>query len=117
MRTKEAILAHLGKVPYDKPSRSRIIGFLLGKGIVEKGEIINFTKIAKDGKVNRFDDFYDWFNGNECPLCGLLNFLCVAQDDALNNDDDETADEIPKYIGFLVDSFDCIVEEEAEDEK
>lgn len=102
MKTKEKILAHLNEVPYNKSARNRIIGYLLGAGIVEKGEVVNFVECPLGQKLNDFDVFYEWFELEECPLYGLFNFLQDKQDEAIEDGDMETANKIAGYMGFLV---------------
>jgi hypothetical protein len=111
MKTKEEIVKHLKSVPYNKSSRNRIIGFLLGKGIIEKGEVMNFTECPVGESFRTFDEFYGWFESDECPLCGLLRFLCAAQEVALADGDEFLADEMGKYIWFLVEHFGLEVSE------
>lgn len=63
MKNKNEILKHLETVGYTRISVQKITGFLLGRNIVEKGEIVYF----KDGK-RIFDDFYGWFNEEEIEV-------------------------------------------------
>jgi hypothetical protein len=57
MKTKEQVLEHLAKNGYAPYASEKVMGFLLGNGIIEKGEKVTFRK----GNL-LFDDFYEWFN-------------------------------------------------------
>lgn len=57
MKTKEQVLEHLANNGYAPYASEKVMGFLLGNGIIEKGEKVTFRK----GNL-LFDDFYEWFN-------------------------------------------------------
>ena len=123
MRTKEEVFAVLGSYRLSMGDSARVVGFLLGKGVIEKGEIVKFG--GYDGRkggelpIITFDDFYEWFESEDelKTLEGLLNFLQDEQDKALEAGDTEKANTLATYIGFLVDALELEYEEENEDEK
>ena len=123
MRTKEEVFAVLESYRLSMSDSARVVGFLLGKGVIEKGEIVKFG--GYDGRkggelpIITFDDFYEWFEADEefKVLEGLLNFLQDEQDKALEAGDTEKANTLASYLGFLVDALELEYEEETEDEK
>lgn len=123
MRTKEEVFAILESYRLSMSDSSRVMGFLLGKGVIEKGEIVKFG--GYDGRkggelpIITFDDFYEWFEADEefKILEGLLNFLQDEQDKAFLVGDSEKANTLASYLGFLVDALELEYEEETEDEK
>ena len=123
MRTKEEVFAVLESYRLGMLDAERVIGFLLGKGVIEKGEIVRFG--GYDGRkggelpIITFDDFYEWFESEDefKVLEGLLNFLQDEQDKALEAGDTEKANTLASYLGFLVDALELEYEEETEDEK
>lgn len=123
MRTKEEVFAVLGSYRLSMGDSARVVGFLLGKGVIEKGEIVKFG--GYDGRkggelpIITFDDFYEWFESEDelKVLEGLLNFLQDEQDKALEAGDTEKANTLATYLGFLVDALELEFEEENEDEK
>lgn len=115
MKTIEEVRAFLLAHPFGKKASNKILGFLLGKGLIEKGEVVRFGEPTTECLT--FDDFYEWFESEECPLCGLFNFLQDKQDEAIEDGDMETANKIAGYMGFLVEALDLEYEEvEDEDE-
>lgn len=122
MRTKEEVFAVLESYKLSMSDSARVMGFLLGKGVIEKGEIVKFGGYdgRKGGELHiiTFDDFYEWFEADEefKLLEGLLNFLQDEQDKALEADDAKKADELAMYLGFLVDALELEYEEVEEDE-
>lgn len=60
MKTKEEVFEHLKKNGYSQVSGEKIMGFLLGQGIIEKGEVVEIRK----GNYT-FNDFYEWFEREE----------------------------------------------------
>ncbi len=60
MKTKEQVLEHLANNGYAPYASEKVMGFLLGNSIIEKGELVTFRK----GNL-LFDDFYEWFNKEE----------------------------------------------------
>ena len=123
MRTKEEAFAILESYRLSMSDSARVVGFLLGKGVIEKGEIVKFGGYdgRKGGKlpIITFDDFYEWFEADEefKILEGLLNFLQDEQDKALLVGDSEKANTLASYLGFLVDALELEYEEGTEDEK
>lgn len=123
MRTKEEVFAMLGSYRLSMGDSARVVGFLLGKGVIEKGEIVKFG--GYDGRkggelpIITFDDFYEWFESEDelKVLEGLLNFLQDEQDKALEAGDTEKANTLATYLGFLVDALELEYGEETEDEK
>lgn len=100
----------------------KVMGFLLGKGVIEKGEIVRFHDYdCKGRELPRipFNEFYEWFESEDelKVLEGLLNFLQDEQDKALEAGDAKKADELAMYLGFLVDALELEYEEVEEDEK
>ena len=72
MKTKEQVLEHLANSGYAPNASEKVMGFLLGNGIIEKGEKVTFRK----GNL-LFDDFYEWFNkeGEEVVEVRGLNLI------------------------------------------
>jgi hypothetical protein len=122
MRTKEEVFAVLESYRLGMLDAERVIGFLLGKGVIEKGEIVRFHDCdCKGRELPRIDfaEFYEWFESEDelKVLEGLLNFLQDEQDKALEAGDTEKANTLASYLGFLVDALALEYEEETEDEK
>ena len=122
MRTKEEVFAVLGSYRLGTLDAERVMGFLLGKGVIEKGEIVRFHDCdCKGHELPRIDfaEFYEWFESEDefKVLEGLLNFLQDEQDKALEAGDTEKANTLASYLGFLVDALELEYEEETEDEK
>lgn len=122
MRTKEEVFAILESYKLSMSDSARVVGFLLGKGVIEKGEIVKFSGygVRKGGElpIITFAEFYEWFESKEefKVIEGLLNFLQDEQDKALEADDVKKADEMAMYLGFLVDALELEYEEVEEDE-
>ena len=122
MRTKEEAFAILESYRLSMSDSARVVGFLLGKGVIEKGEIVKFG--GYDGRkggelpIITFDDFYEWFESEEelKVLEGLLNFLQDEQDKALEANDVEKADKMALYLGYLVEALELEYEEVRGDE-
>lgn len=106
MKTIEEVKNFLASFDFSLYDAERIVGFLLGKGLVEKGEKVEFCTRKGKKQVVTFDDFYAWFeNDEECILCELLNFLQDEQDKALEDGDNKKADKLAMYLGFLVEEL------------
>lgn len=121
MRTKEEVFAILESYRFVSRDAERVMGFLLGKGVIEKGEIVRFHDCDCKGRALptiTFGEFYEWFESEEefKVIEGLLNFLQDEQDKALEADDVKKADEMAMYLGFLVDALELEYEEVEEDE-
>lgn len=117
MRTKEEVFAVLGSYALSAHDRARTMGFLLGKGVIEYGEVV--TLAAWGEPLMTFAEFYEWFESEDelKTLEGLLNFLQDEQDKALEAGDTEKANTLATYLGFLVDALELEYGEETEDEK
>lgn len=123
MKSKRKVFEHLGEVAYTKNAANRIMGFLLGCGIVEKGETVEF-KNPEDGEIRcNFDDFYAWFENEEEELAvfgGLIEDLSDAQQEALAEGDMATFKRVTEQLMLLLEDYGNDVlemEEEAEEEK
>ena len=122
MKSKRKVFEHLGEVAYTKNAASRIMGFLLGCGIVEKGEIVEF-KNPEDGEIRcNFDDFYAWFENEEEELAifgGLIEDLSDAQQEALAEGDMETFKRVTDQLMLLLEDYgnDILEMEEASEEE
>jgi hypothetical protein len=116
MRTKEEVFAVLESYALSAHDRARTMGFLLGKGVIEYGEVV--TLAAWGEPLMTFNEFYEWFEAEDelKVLEGLMNFLQDEQDKALEAGDAKKADELALYLGFLVDALELEYEEVEEDE-
>lgn len=123
MKSKRKVFEHLGEVAYTKNAVNRIMGFLLGCGIVEKGEIVEFKNPDDDEPRCNFDDFYAWFENEEEELAifgSLIEDLSDAQQEALAENDMETFKRVTDQLMLLLEDYgnDIVeMEEEAEEEK
>ena len=123
MKSKRKVFEHLGEVAYTKNAVNRIMGFLLGCGIVEKGEIVEFKNPDDDEPRCNFDDFYAWFENEEEELAifgSLIEDLSDAQQEALAENDMETFKRVTDQLILLLEDYGNDVlemEEEAEEEK
>ena len=123
MKSKRKVFEHLGEVAYTKNAVNRIMGFLLGCGIVEKGEIVEFKNPDDDEPRCNFDDFYAWFENEEEELAifgSLIEDLSDAQQEALAENDMETFKRVTEQLMLLLEDYGNDVlemEEEAEEEK
>ena len=121
MRTKEEVFAVLGSYKLGLLDAERVIGFLLGKGVIEKGEIVRFRDCDCKGRALptiTFGEFYEWFESEDelKVLEGLLNFLQDEQDKAMLVGDTEKANTLASYLGFLVEELELEYEEVRGDE-
>ena len=119
MKTIEEVKEFLKSKDFGCSDACRIVGFLLGKGIVAKGEIINFGEYVRGKKYHicTFDEFYAWFENDEDDILeGLMNFLQDEQDKALEEGNIEKANTLAMYLGFIVDALELEYEEVEEDE-
>lgn len=102
----------LSSYGFPESDGQRIMGFLLGKGLVERGTIIRFGGRRALKGVATFEDFLSWFeNDEEDVLEGLLNFLQDEQDKAILVNDAEKADKMALYLGFLIEELELEYEE------
>ena len=123
MKSKRKVFEHLGEVAYTKNAVNRIMGFLLGCGIVEKGEIVEFKNPDDDEPRCNFDDFYAWFENEEEELAvfgSLIEDLSDAQQEALAEGDMETFKRVTEQLMLLLEDYGNDVlemEEETEEEE
>lgn len=108
MKSKRKVFEHLGEVAYTKNAVNRIMGFLLGCGIGEKGEIVEYKK-PEDGEILcNFDDFYAWFENEEEELAifgGLIEDLSDAQQEALADGDMATFKRVTEQLMLLLEDY------------
>lgn len=121
MRTKEEVFVVLESYRLSMSDSERVMGFLLGKGVIDKGEIVRFQDCDCKGRALptiTFGEFYEWFESEEelKVLEGLLNFLQDEQDKALEANDVEKADKMAMFLGFLVEELELEYEEVRGDE-
>lgn len=121
MKSKRKVFEHLGEVAYTKNAVNRIMGFLLGCGIVEKGEIVEFKNPEDDEIRCNFDNFYAWFENEEDELAifgGLIEDLSDAQQEALAENDMETFKRVTDQLMLLLEDYgNDILEMEEDDEE
>lgn len=123
MKSKRKVFEHLGAVAYTKNAANRIMGFLLGCGIVEKGEVVEFKNPDDDEPRCNFDDFYAWFENEEEELAifgSLIEDLSDAQQEALAEGDMATFKRVTDQLMLLLEDYGNDVlemDEEAEEEK
>ena len=124
MKSKRKVFEHIGEVAYTKNAVNRIMGFLLGCGIVEKGEIVEFKNPDDDEPRCNFDDFYAWFENEEEELAifgSLIEDLSDAQQEALAEGDMATFKRVTEQLMLLLEDYGNDVlemeEETEEDEK
>lgn len=120
MKSKRKVFEHLGGVAYTKNAANRIMGFLLGCGVVEKGEVVEFKNPEVDELRSNFDDFYAWFENEEDELAvfgTLIEDLADAQQEALAEDDMETFNRVTEQLMLLLEDYgNDILEMEENDE-
>ena len=107
IKEKKEIFKHLNHVAYNKIGALKIAAFLLGQGIVKKGEKIYFAGCKAGERLHTFEDFYKWYttvNSNEI-LDTLLIDLGDRLEQALNGGDFDMADRIGLQLEFLVDAL------------
>lgn len=121
MKSKRKVFKHLEEVAYTKNAANRIMGFLLGCGIVEKGETVEF-KNPEDGEIRcNFDDFYAWFENEEEELAifgSLIEDLSDAQQEAFADGDMATFERVTEQLMLLLEDYgNDILEMEDDDEE
>ena len=114
MKTIEEVKAFLASFRFCRTDSDKIMGFLLGKGVIEKGTFVNFT--ATSHVFATFNEFYEWFEDDDTRLEDLMNFLQDEQDAALEKGDIEKADKMALYLGYLVEAL-CLEYDEVEDDE
>lgn len=100
MKTKVEILKHLYRVGYNEKGSIKILGYLLGAGIIEKGEKVLFHK-----GEGTFDDFFNWINEPNAfsEIASDLAFL--LHNSAKNPSVTENiAEKINKNVQFLMEN-------------
>lgn len=122
MKSKRKVFEHLGEVAYTKNAANRIMGFLLGFGIVEKGSIVEFKNPDDDEPRCNFDDFYAWFENEEEELAifgSLIEDLSDAQQEALAEGDMATFKRVTDQLMLLLEDYgnDILEMEDDEEEK
>ena len=122
MKSKRKVFEHLGEVAYTKNAANRIMGFLLGCGIVEKGEVVEFKNPDDDEPRCNFDEFYAWFENEEEELAifgSLIEDLTDAQQEALAEGDMATFKRVTEQLMLLLEDYgnDILEMEEDEEEK
>ena len=123
MKSKRKVFEHLGEVAYTKNAANRIMGFLLGCGIVEKGEVVEFKNPEVDERRSNFDEFYAWFENEEEELAifgSLIEDLTDAQQEARAEGDMATFKRVTEQLMLLLEDYgnDILeMEEESEEEK
>ena len=121
MKSKRKVFEHLGGVAYTKNAANRIMGFLLGCGIVEKGEVVEFKNPEVDELRSNFDEFYAWFENEEEELAifgSLIEDLSDAQQEALAENDMETFKRVTDQLMLLLEDYgNDILEMEMDDEE
>ena len=120
MKSKRKVFEHLGEVAYTKNAVNRIMGFLLGCGIVEKGEVVEFKNPEVDERRSNFDEFYAWFENEEEELAvfgTLIEDLSDAQQEALAEDDMETFNRVTEQLMLLLEDYGNDVLEMCEDDE
>ena len=120
MKSKRKVFEHLGEVAYTKNAANRIMGFLLGFGIVEKDSIVEFKNPDIDEPRCNFDDFYAWFENEEEELAifgSLIEDLSDAQQEALAEGDMETFKRVTDQLMLLLEDYGNDILEMEEDEE
>lgn len=106
MKTKEEVKEFVASLYFSRIDAERVMGFLLGKGLVEKGEIVNFG-ICNSKKLETcsFEEFYAWFEDEDTRLEDLMNFLQDEQDKALYRGEIRKVHKMAVFLGFLVEEL------------
>lgn len=105
MKTIKQIKSHLATVTYNRDSRHRIIGFLLGNGTIQKGQVIEFSNGPESDDLLNFDDFYAWFNEDRKPEEQLLDFLIDEQVKAIATGNWRQIEKIAPIADFVIKHF------------
>lgn len=120
MKSKRKVFKHLEEVAYTKNAANRIMGFLLGCGIVEKGETVEFKNPEVDELRSNFDEFYAWFENEEEELAifgSLIEDLSDAQQEALAENDMETFKRVTDQLMLLLEDYGNDILEMEDDEE
>ena len=105
MKTIKQIKSHLATATYNRDSRHRIIGFLLGNGTIQKGQVIEFSNGPESDDLLNFDDFYAWFNEDRKPEEQLLDFLIDEQVKAIATGNWRQIEKIAPIADFVIKHF------------
>ena len=120
MKSKRKVHEHLNGFAYTRNASHRIMGFLLGAGVIEKGEIVEFKNPEDDEIRYNFDYFYSWFENEEDELAvfgSLIEDLSEAQQEALAEGDKATFNRVTEQLMLLLEDYgNDILEMEKEDE-
>lgn len=120
MKSKRKVQEHLDRFAYTRNASHRITGFLLGVGIIEKGEVVEFKNPEDDEIRYNFDYFYEWFENEEEELAvfgSLIEDLADAQQEALAEGDTATFKRVTEQLMLLLEDYgNDILEMESEDE-
>lgn len=119
MKNKETITKHLTNVAYTRMAHNRIIGFLLGCGLINKGEIIKFRRGIEGEEVHGFDFFYEWFNtvSSKDVLNSLFEDLNDRRAWAIENEKWDLACRTSLQIECLVDLLPSMDDKKKADNK
>lgn len=118
IKEKKDIFKHLNNVVYNKIAAHKIVAFLLGQGLIRKGDKVRFKEANGGERLHTFEDFYRWYttvNSNEI----LESLLCDLGDKlelTLNSGDFELADRVGLQLEFLIDSLGLDISKEKESE-
>ena len=106
-KTKKDVLYHLSNVSYNKIGAHKIAAFLLGQGIVDKGEKVNFKEAKNGEELHTFNQFYDWYTtvDGEQILSSIITHLAEEFSNAVEKDDMDKANDFSLMIDFLLDAF------------
>jgi hypothetical protein len=120
MKSKRKVQEHLDRFAYTRNASHRITGFLLGVGIIEKGEVVEFKNPEDDEIRYNFDYFYEWFENEEEELAvfgGLIEDLADAQQEALAEGDMATFKRVTEQLMLLLEDYGNDVLEMGEDDE
>ena len=112
MKTFEEVKDYISSHRFILADTEKIMGFLLGKGVIAKGEVVIFNRTPKH--LSTFDEFYAWFEDDDTRLEELMNFLQGEQDKAIEKGDFDKANKLASYLGFLVEELELEYDEEDE---
>lgn len=120
MKSKRNVREHLNGFAYTRNASHRIMGFLLGVGVIEKGDVVEFKNPEDDEIRYNFDHFYEWFENEEEELAifsGLIEDLSDAQKEALAEGDMATFKRVTEQLMLLLEDYGNDIEEMKEDEE
>lgn len=120
MKSKRKVHEHLNGFAYTRNASHRIMGFLLGVGVIEKGDVVEFKNPEDDEIRYNFDHFYEWFENEEEELAvfgSLIEDLSDAQQEALAEGDMETFKRVTEQLMLLLEDYGNDILEMEEDEE